>query len=58
MLIQAECLRARADAAAASGDTQGARADLQEAVELFTRLGAAEAREEAEARLKTMGNED
>lgn len=57
MLIQAECLRARADAAAAGGDTQGARADLQEAVELFTRLGAAEAREEAEGRLKAMRNE-
>lgn len=57
MLIEAECLRARADASMATGDLALAREDLRAAVDLFVRLGADEARDEALARLDTLANE-
>jgi tetratricopeptide (TPR) repeat protein len=54
MLIEAESLRARADAAAAAGDRAAAHEDLQAAAELFGRLGARDTEGEARQRLESV----
>lgn len=54
MLIEAECLRARADAAVAAGEHGLAREDLEAAADLFRRLGASDEQDEARRRLKGM----
>jgi tetratricopeptide (TPR) repeat protein len=55
MLIEAECLRARAEAAAAAGDREVAYDDLRAAAELFARLGASEEEGESRQRLRNLG---
>lgn len=57
MLIEAECLRARADAAVAAGEHGLAREDLETAAELFHRLGASDEEDEARRRLEGLNEE-
>ena len=57
MLIEAECLRARADAAVAAGEHGLAREDLETAAELFHRLGASDDEDEARRRLEGLNEE-
>ena len=57
MLIEAECLRARAEAAAAAKEAAVARRDLREAAKLFERLGAMEQAREALTRLEAVSGE-
>jgi tetratricopeptide (TPR) repeat protein len=55
MLIEAESLRARADAA---DNWERAKDDLRAAIALFTRLGAEQQAEEAKLRLQGISNEE
>lgn len=52
LLIEAECLRARAEVVLLEGDAGAAHEDLGAAAERFARLGAEAEREEAEVRRK------